>query len=707
MSKRKTHERKTEKQVQPEQFSLLAPSAINVFDIPSWIAPFVIFAALLVLYIATLAPSVVGGDSGGLTAAAITGGVPHPPGYPLFAMLARIFAAVPIGDSPAWRVNLLTAVSTAAAASILCAVVQLWTKNALAAAASAAMFGTNRVVWLHALSAEVFGLNAVFVGSAFFLWLKAERTSSSRFVFALAFVSGLAMCNHHTFAFVGLPLLLRSIWVARQRLGMLGFGIVSALGLLGLLPYLYLVFASSSSAAVSWGDETTCLGLITHILRLDFGTFSMGQVTSDSAFSDTGTFTPALWTLSGKSVSRFTILGPALAAAGLFIAAVHFKERKVAATIGIVWAFYIVAFALLCNVSPNGRLYLNIVERFSIQADFVLAIATGPAFAMLLSQLQPHLPYARRLYIALCLPILVLMFGALTQGGRVNQRSNRVFVDFARTAASSLPQQAILVTIGDHVTGAMSYFLEVEKLRPDVIHLDREMLTFPWYKQRKIRLHPDFNLPEGNVRVTFKKLLEDNPSRPLVVIDDIYAQDESWTEGYKLVSEGLVHPIVPNDKYPTFEQWRENDRKAIGEYTVIPALQFPENSWEHAIGELVLKTEGTRAHVALVYSLERNKDPDAALRCAALLEDVIATTGGDPKLHIRDKVGGNRFAIGAGAWRDLGVCYEILARKDPAYTARVAVAVQRFMENAPPDDPGVAAAKKYLEMYRQQVGESP
>src|ERR1700690_1641731 len=92
-------------------------------------APYLAFLALAALYIATLMPSVAGGDSGELTAAALTGGVPHPSGYPLFAILARLFAALPLGHSPAWRVNLLSAISMAAAGGLVCAVVQAWTRN--------------------------------------------------------------------------------------------------------------------------------------------------------------------------------------------------------------------------------------------------------------------------------------------------------------------------------------------------------------------------------------------------------------------------------------------------------------------------------------------------------------------------------------------------------------------------------------------------
>jgi len=73
-------------------------------DIPNWTPPRLRLdlarATLCLCRVAGslccyLAPTVVGGDSGELTAAAVTGGVPHPPGYPVFALLARLFAALP------------------------------------------------------------------------------------------------------------------------------------------------------------------------------------------------------------------------------------------------------------------------------------------------------------------------------------------------------------------------------------------------------------------------------------------------------------------------------------------------------------------------------------------------------------------------------------------------------------------------------------
>ncbi|MBW2474999.1 MAG: DUF2723 domain-containing protein, partial [Deltaproteobacteria bacterium] len=44
-------------------------------------------------------------------------GVPHPPGYPTYTLLGWLFTRLPFG-SIAWRVNLLSSVSTAAAAAL-------------------------------------------------------------------------------------------------------------------------------------------------------------------------------------------------------------------------------------------------------------------------------------------------------------------------------------------------------------------------------------------------------------------------------------------------------------------------------------------------------------------------------------------------------------------------------------------------------------
>ncbi|MFH1681306.1 MAG: DUF2723 domain-containing protein [Candidatus Eisenbacteria bacterium] len=81
-----------------------------------------LFSALLAVvflvpYLATLCPGAYLGDSGELISAAALLDIAHPPGYPLYALIARLFSLVGFG-SVAARVNAFSACAGAAAVGI-------------------------------------------------------------------------------------------------------------------------------------------------------------------------------------------------------------------------------------------------------------------------------------------------------------------------------------------------------------------------------------------------------------------------------------------------------------------------------------------------------------------------------------------------------------------------------------------------------------
>jgi hypothetical protein len=676
-----------------------SPAALDPATAWDRLAPFLAFFSLAALYIATLRPSIAGGDSGELTAAALTGGVPHPSGYPLFALLARLFAALPLGHSPAWRVNLLSAVATAAAGGLACAVVQSWTRNAVAGLLAAALFGTSPLAWSHATSAEVFGLNAMFVALAFYLWLRVERSLARRDVFALLLASGLAMCNHHTFVFVGTPLVLRSLWVTRRTLGASGAAVALACGLLGLLPYLYLVSASASAAAVSWGDQTSLAGLVAHVLRLNYGTFSMGRTNTQGIFVAGGTFLPTLWHMWGRASLRLLWVGPVLAVAGLQFGIKNRLTRSASLVLLFVICFYSLSFCALSNLATTRPLLLGVLGRFCIQSDLLVAIAAGLGLASLLQRLGS--PWRRLAPVGVG---AVFAIGVAVHAGQASGRNNTVYRDFVNTAFAAVPPNAIvLTTMGDDVTGAVLYFHEVEELRPDILHLDSDYLAEPWYVARQRRAHRDVYLPEGTYGTrgwNIKQLRDGNPNRPFVVIGQIGDWDQSWTDGYKLAVYGLVRSLVRKNEFPSYEEWVERDRQAIAGYDVTVALRAPEESWEKALGQRVLDTQVGRARLALAYAHERGDAAEPTRTALAILEDLVAKAGGDEQLKIAAWTGMRKFDLGPMVWKNLGMAYQFLSHSDETYAPRFAVACARFVAGADAQDPDLPAARQYLDQLR-------
>ena len=86
---------------------------------PPYRAAAAVTVLVLAGYLVTLAPSVTFWDAGEFIAATRTLGIPHPPGTPLFVLIAHLWAAIlPIGEY-AFRTNLLSALLSALGAGFL------------------------------------------------------------------------------------------------------------------------------------------------------------------------------------------------------------------------------------------------------------------------------------------------------------------------------------------------------------------------------------------------------------------------------------------------------------------------------------------------------------------------------------------------------------------------------------------------------------
>ena len=91
-----------------------APTRAELDYRPSYLAAAVTALAVFILYRLTLAPSTAMWDTSEYISAAYVFGLPHPPGNPLFVILGRTFALLPLGSlSVAVKINLLAALASA------------------------------------------------------------------------------------------------------------------------------------------------------------------------------------------------------------------------------------------------------------------------------------------------------------------------------------------------------------------------------------------------------------------------------------------------------------------------------------------------------------------------------------------------------------------------------------------------------------------
>ena len=73
---------------------------------------------VFIIYLFTLAPSVVQIDSGELAAVQATLGIAHPTGYPLFTMLGYLFSLIPLPFTKIFQLNILAAIYCSTAVGV-------------------------------------------------------------------------------------------------------------------------------------------------------------------------------------------------------------------------------------------------------------------------------------------------------------------------------------------------------------------------------------------------------------------------------------------------------------------------------------------------------------------------------------------------------------------------------------------------------------
>ena len=85
---------------------------LGTIDRTNALIAFGVWLMAFVVYYSTKAASVSFWDCGEFLAAGHVLGIPHPPGTPLYVMMARLFSLLPIDSDLAVRMNLLSVVSS-------------------------------------------------------------------------------------------------------------------------------------------------------------------------------------------------------------------------------------------------------------------------------------------------------------------------------------------------------------------------------------------------------------------------------------------------------------------------------------------------------------------------------------------------------------------------------------------------------------------
>jgi hypothetical protein len=338
----------------------------------SWRSSLIFGLAFFAIYTWSCGSAVQGGDSGEFATVSALGGVPHPPGYPLFVILSQLSNMfVPVG-SVAFKAALASAGAGAVALAFVHRSVLRLTSSPVAAVTAAAGLGFSVRFWQYASVAEVFTLAAMsgaiisFVAVEIYLGWRGRAVAV-----ALGGAMALSLAGHHSGAML-LPMVAYLLWWSAddRREFAKNTAVFLAVTATGLLPYLIFM---GDGGAWRWGHTETFSGLIHHLLRADYGTFSLGI--SEATVSPLAHPWLYLKWLPTEWAGFLALLG-VWGAGDLFVRG----GKRIGWALAIGWLGTAVLFLAMFNLPATG-FYRVVAARFWLLPNTIFAVAVGVGVA--------------------------------------------------------------------------------------------------------------------------------------------------------------------------------------------------------------------------------------------------------------------------------------------------------------------------------------
>lgn len=651
-----------------EQTAKTSEPCVIELDPGANVAAFLVVTLVLVVYILTMYPSVPGGDSGELIVAGCTVGIAHPPGYPLFTMLAVLFHGIPFG-SPAWRINLLSVILSTGCAFFVFKTVLLWdtftrqgkprkgddksvesseerggapyeiwkwSASIWAGVLSSLLLSFCPLLWMYSIQAEVFAMNNFFVALLLYLTVRYQMERTDDLARLGAFCIGLGLSNQHTLIFYAFPLVLCILYTGRARLfNPSTFLSLVMCGLLGLTPYIYLPIAGREAAFGAWGEMDTVDGFLTHFLRKEYGTFRLYSGNENSQMGD------QLWQALYLYVQNLTFestlyVGAALVVLGVLRSVVGALSNSTGASVGVAFltsfTFYMIVFHMLSNLPLDQPLYFGVHMRFWMQAHIVAFCWLGMGAA---SVWRAAGSAQRVIALGTTLVLVAAQLGMHYR--KLDQSDNQYVKLYGEMHLGSLPKDAILVVKGDVITNSIRYLQRCEGYRPDVQHLDQSMMTYEWFTKKQARHFRNIEFPnivynpykeEGYSMELFLETNARDPARPAFLCggwyhDEVPAHLGGGVPGFKTWPVGPCDRIRAEEDEISLPVWVEEAESMTPHYNPPPEGRYSEDSWERVTLTDYWAAKHKLPYALLTWAIENQDDQEALQQAGARFEDLI------------------------------------------------------------------------------------
>lgn len=453
---------------------------------------------VFIIYMFTLAPSVVQIDSGELAAVQATLGIAHPTGYPLFTILGYLFSLIPLPFTKIFQLNILASIYCSAAVGVFTYTIKYCLDNIyvfkkklsekelsrkekkkgkeqstekqtgipenfklLAAVFGGLTLAFSRTFWFQSTSVEVYSLHLLLINLIILFLLKAYVSSFQndklKYWLMFSFFLALGFTNHLTTLMI-LPGT-AYLYFSRYKLNTASFKKLALMIFLFVIVlvamYSYLPLRASQNPILNWGNPIDWERIYRHITGRQY------QVWLFTSFDSAGKQFGHFWNILPFEF----FVGLLLALIGLFVSI--FKAR-------VLGLFILITFVFTVLYSINYDIH-------DIDSYFLLAfimISFFAAFGALKILEMKSIPI-NHIKIGLGIVLLIQLFFNFRE---VNQSNVYTYEDYTKAVLNTVPENSIIFSYQwDYFISASYYYQFVENYRRDVTVIDKELLRRSWY----------------------------------------------------------------------------------------------------------------------------------------------------------------------------------------------------------------------------------
>ncbi len=522
-----------------------------------------LFLFWLVFFIGFQPMTIYGGDSGDLVSAAFLGGIPHPPGYPLYTFIAGFLVKIPF-NTIAFRVGLLSSFSSALCLTVLYGIVKRLTKNWLVSLIAVGVLGFNYTFWLYSIVPEVFALNNLLAVLLiyFCLGLDPKNKNKKKIKYSLmgiVFITGLMIVHHHTLLFLypGLFFLLRrmklklsSVFSKKDVL------LVLLLFLISLLPLVYLPIVSRSLPAIDWGFVYNWENFLRLLSRADYGSFvSSGGYGKEPVFRLFSVLAFAKYFLED-----FWVLGVFLFFLGFYY--LFLKKRD------IFWFFLIdflslIFFLFYASYKMGSDFSVATFERFMLLPYVLMTIVLGCGlffFCRLIKKIfKKNLFFRRLIYFGLVIYPLAIFVSNYPK--LVILKDDYTAENFAKNVLDSLPENSLLILSTDTYSFDTTYYYYTNSYRQDVKLIQLFKLFKEEYFITLGKYYPELTLKQVSKEEALMSFLQENSKFPAFFSVDAFLPPGQY------IPYGLLMKYYPeSEATPSAQEVMEINQKMWESY---------------------------------------------------------------------------------------------------------------------------------------------